>query len=273
MSLEISPALTRRTRDVCRNVPATGMHFRSRSGERSVALTTKAVAPTTGGRVGNERRRVCLHVSPWRQRPIGLGTCPSLVRRPPRFTLFPYTTLFRSNFAKDARHKRDHGFDDRAVGRARPGSCHSPPGVLCRSRSRRRSRGVRVTYAGMCRRRGCISAADPVSGRSRSPPRLSPQQPAAASATNVDVSVYMCLPGASDPSASALVLRWSGGRRDLHSFPTRRSSDLILQRMHDINETMGLTIGPSVELDPVAATPPLECYVARDLAGAHAAYA
>src|SRR5690349_10249338 len=40
-----------------RNVPATGMHFRSRSGERSVALTTKAVAPTTGGRLARAKKR------------------------------------------------------------------------------------------------------------------------------------------------------------------------------------------------------------------------
>src|SRR5947209_10145334 len=37
-----------------------------------------------------------------------------MLRRPPRSTLFPYTTLFRSATAGDARQERDRGDDQRA---------------------------------------------------------------------------------------------------------------------------------------------------------------
>src|SRR3712207_9078340 len=35
-----------------------------------------------------------------------------MIRRPPRSTLFPYTTLFRSKFAKEFRIKKEEAFDD-----------------------------------------------------------------------------------------------------------------------------------------------------------------
>src|SRR3712207_8289701 len=43
-----------------------------------------------------------------------------MIRRPPRSTLFPYTTLFRSDFARaDAARRRSPVFDRRKLGRAR----------------------------------------------------------------------------------------------------------------------------------------------------------
>src|SRR2546427_4603326 len=40
-----------------------------------------------------------------------------MIRRPPRSTLFPYTTLFRSRHAVGARQRPDHGLDVAALRR------------------------------------------------------------------------------------------------------------------------------------------------------------
>src|SRR3712207_9322389 len=43
-----------------------------------------------------------------------------MIRRPPRSTLFPYTTLFRSAVCSSRRHARLHCLPRRLVGGARP---------------------------------------------------------------------------------------------------------------------------------------------------------
>src|SRR3712207_7641343 len=48
-----------------------------------------------------------------------------MIRRPPRSTLFPYTTLFRSGRVRSAQHRRRSG-------------PHRPPGVLASPLDRRR---------------------------------------------------------------------------------------------------------------------------------------
>src|SRR2546427_3535561 len=44
-----------------------------------------------------------------------------MIRRPPRSTLFPYTTLFRSQSTLASHHLPDHGAVSQALDRARPG--------------------------------------------------------------------------------------------------------------------------------------------------------
>src|SRR2546427_9074068 len=44
-----------------------------------------------------------------------------MIRRPPRSTLFPYTTLFRSQSTIASHHLPDHGAVSQALDRARPG--------------------------------------------------------------------------------------------------------------------------------------------------------
>src|SRR3712207_7812802 len=49
-----------------------------------------------------------------------------MIRRPPRSTLFPYTTLFRSRLARALHHRRRR----RRTGRARRGAADPPPRLL-----------------------------------------------------------------------------------------------------------------------------------------------
>src|SRR3712207_8178349 len=51
-----------------------------------------------------------------------------MIRRPPRSTLFPYTTLFRSSGADDRSDARDVGVVGR-LGDAEVGDLHDPLGV------------------------------------------------------------------------------------------------------------------------------------------------
>src|SRR2546430_9100641 len=60
-----------------------------------------------------------------------------MIRRPPRSTLFPYTTLFRSVFGQ-----RDHGFLLAAMGETRDGLADRDD--LARLGERRRDDAVRV---------------------------------------------------------------------------------------------------------------------------------
>src|SRR3712207_9316578 len=74
-----------------------------------------------------------------------------MIRRPPRSTLFPYTTLFRSATGADRRHP------ERAVLGARRDPAQRPRGVAGRPRlaqrhPRRRPRGHRVDAARARRR-------------------------------------------------------------------------------------------------------------------------
>src|SRR5436305_10065535 len=86
-----------------------------------------------------------------------------MIRRPPRSTLFPYTTLFRSRPARTARvgpGVRGRGREPRAAGR-RPGppwafSEHAPdvqgdlPEHPDRKSTRLNSSHVRISYAVFC---------------------------------------------------------------------------------------------------------------------------
>src|SRR3990170_7194935 len=84
-----------------------------------------------------------------------------MIRRPPRSTLFPYTTLFRSRTAK----KGSPSFGDATAG-ARPNKARSeehtselqsPDHLVCRlllEKQMRRAPGVRAHKAGARLRRG-----------------------------------------------------------------------------------------------------------------------
>src|SRR5215510_15822511 len=65
-------------------------------------------------------------------------------RRPPRSTLFPYTTLFRSRGAGPGRRRRRRG--PRVRGRAQPGG----PGRRDRKSTRLNSSHVAISYAVFC---------------------------------------------------------------------------------------------------------------------------
>src|SRR3989442_9796233 len=84
-----------------------------------------------------------------------------MIRRPPRSTLFPYTTLFRSGRSEAARpHDQRHGegrgwHADRSVRRPpRPAGRGAAPSErgLCRDRksTRLNSSHVRISYAVFC---------------------------------------------------------------------------------------------------------------------------
>src|SRR5436305_11234145 len=66
-----------------------------------------------------------------------------MIRRPPRSTLFPYTTLFRSPCARDSRHDRRHRHP--AVSRSRRAGA-----VGDRKSTRLNSSHVRISYAVFC---------------------------------------------------------------------------------------------------------------------------
>src|SRR5436305_5212152 len=80
-----------------------------------------------------------------------------MLRRPPRSTLFPYTTLFRSIFRRRAsgwhRNRRHHREAARIV-RCRGGRIACPPGnhhaAQDRKSTRLNSSHVRISYAVFC---------------------------------------------------------------------------------------------------------------------------
>src|SRR3989442_8310268 len=72
-----------------------------------------------------------------------------MIRRPPRSTLFPYTTLFRSVSAQDANTgttavRALHRFDEASLGRT------AVVPVLDRKSTRLNSSHVRISYAVFC---------------------------------------------------------------------------------------------------------------------------
>src|SRR3712207_8897716 len=85
-----------------------------------------------------------------------------MIRRPPRSTLFPYTTLFRSsNGVEAARPRRSQGFDIRISGAERGGKIHDheaaagahPPHLrlrLDRKSTRLNSSHANISYAVFC---------------------------------------------------------------------------------------------------------------------------
>src|SRR2546422_8075499 len=62
-----------------------------------------------------------------------------MIRRPPRSTLFPYTTLFRSASSAGRREEAAAGYRPLSVGRRLPGNALSLGGALATERSRLRS--------------------------------------------------------------------------------------------------------------------------------------
>src|SRR5947199_8454012 len=65
-----------------------------------------------------------------------------LIPRPPRATLFPYTTLFRSRRARQGRHQRPPLFDGRRL--------HRKAGVEDRKSTRLNSSHLGISYAVFC---------------------------------------------------------------------------------------------------------------------------
>src|SRR5258708_30654826 len=53
-----------------------------------------------------------------------------MIRRPPRSTLFPYTTLFRSRAGALGGLRLGHGAEDRVVQRLRPGAERGRPTLV-----------------------------------------------------------------------------------------------------------------------------------------------
>src|SRR2546422_7659012 len=69
-----------------------------------------------------------------------------MIRRPPRSTLFPYTTLFRSQL----RPERGHADLADASGRQRPGTAHERPVQQDRKSTRLNSSHGYISYAVFC---------------------------------------------------------------------------------------------------------------------------
>src|SRR2546426_9023339 len=101
-----------------------------------------------------------------------------MIRRPPRSTLFPYTTLFRSNSV--------HGLGGQTHSRILHGQSHTTPFVsLDRKSTRLNSSHLVISYAVFClkkkiRREGCIEPRrnrHTIRGHPATPPTLPRTQP------------------------------------------------------------------------------------------------
>src|SRR5256885_3844734 len=83
-----------------------------------------------------------------------------MIRRPPRSTLFPYTTLFRSLLTERCRHRRQAQFDFLAIGRFRLDAAIEGPTLFCqihapedledRKSTRLNSSHLVISYAVFC---------------------------------------------------------------------------------------------------------------------------
>src|SRR2546422_7395983 len=78
-----------------------------------------------------------------------------MIRRPPRSTLFPYTTLFRSLVVVPAQHHLRTGLDDAALRLAPAGEPHAardlpPQNVVDRKSTRLNSSHGYISYAVFC---------------------------------------------------------------------------------------------------------------------------
>src|SRR3989442_11067400 len=85
-----------------------------------------------------------LFVSLYFPSPISLFFFFLMIRRPPRSTLFPYTTLFRSPRRAGRRRRADGSGDPRRPGRDGPGRARD------RKSTRLNSSHVRISYAVFC---------------------------------------------------------------------------------------------------------------------------
>src|SRR2546421_8884017 len=79
-----------------------------------------------------------------------------MIRRPPRSTLFPYTTLFRSRLPLIREPRKILGMDDRLpnptvhIGLRRGGHCHDVSTVQDRKSTRLNSSHDQISYAVFC---------------------------------------------------------------------------------------------------------------------------
>src|SRR5437660_3484071 len=75
-----------------------------------------------------------------------------MIRRPPRSTLFPYTTLFRSSAPGHGRHGRVRGRRPSGPPAAHEGRCGAAPQAARRDRksTRLNSSHVAISYAVFC---------------------------------------------------------------------------------------------------------------------------
>src|SRR5438067_3349112 len=73
-----------------------------------------------------------------------------MIRRPPRSTLFPYTTLFRSRRAAHRNRGRPGRVLDRGPDRGRGHGDHRVPRGLDRKSTRLNSSHVSISYAVFC---------------------------------------------------------------------------------------------------------------------------
>src|SRR3712207_8667448 len=79
-----------------------------------------------------------------------------MIRRPPRSTLFPYTTLFRSGVQARSRHGAPQGHDPEPTGRdrAHPDHHDSPAAAVGRGQDRKSTRlnssHANISYAVFC---------------------------------------------------------------------------------------------------------------------------
>src|SRR5260221_10614730 len=73
-----------------------------------------------------------------------------MIRRPPRSTLFPYTTLFRSRWSGLGRRGRQFPRGRRALGAKEVGEGPAPSGKLDRKSTRLNSSHTVISYAVFC---------------------------------------------------------------------------------------------------------------------------
>src|SRR2546429_6083723 len=92
-----------------------------------------------------------------------------MIRRPPRSTLFPYTTLFRSRILDALAHQTDRGSKEaffRGDGK-RPGALHAFHQNLDRKSTRLNSSHGYISYAVFCLQEKKFIAHKPAIRRSR----------------------------------------------------------------------------------------------------------
>src|SRR5436305_3341113 len=97
-----------------------------------------------------------------------------MIRRPPRSTLFPYTTLFRSGHVRIGARIEHHSVGVRSVGDPHLGAVDDEPIALLldRKSTRLNSSHVRISYAVFCLKKKNQKALRPTKHRERLPVRL-----------------------------------------------------------------------------------------------------
>src|SRR5690554_7282759 len=101
-----------------------------------------------------------------------------MLRRPPRSTLFPYTTLFRSGGLRGSRVSRMERYPEQAGGLPPQRGPTVPPGtwILDRKSTRLNSSHVRTSYAVFCLKKKNTQPHTPAPHQT-TPPTLPPPLP------------------------------------------------------------------------------------------------